>query len=211
METNKYSSLNINQNAAEFDSFTVERYKQFTRHMGPRVNSILDVGCATGRGGLVIRKKCPGVSLHGLDVVEERIEKLRKENLYDELYVASATQIPVGDNSFDAIVAGEFIEHIAPDDIDHVMCELYRVLSKDGILFLTTPNPRSIMVRLGRDSVLTDPAHLSIMKIRDLKKKLLFTGFKNISVKGSGKASRIFGENFPLMAVYGSYLIFGEK
>src|SRR5258705_10338678 len=120
METNKYSSLNTDQTVVEKDSFTTERYLQFIRHFGLSTNSVLDIGCATGRGGMVIRKKYPEIILHGLDVVEERIDKIRKDHIYDKLYVATATQIPVKDNIFDAVVAGEFIEHISPDDINIV-------------------------------------------------------------------------------------------
>ncbi|HSU27405.1 MAG TPA: class I SAM-dependent methyltransferase [Chitinophagaceae bacterium] len=211
MSATSYSLLNINQTVAESDPFTVERYLQFIRHFNTGTKTVLDIGCATGRGGAAIRQKCPGVVLHGLDIVEERINKIKQDGIYDELYVASATGIPVKEGSFDAVVAGEFIEHISPDDIQIVLTEIHRVLVKGGLLFLTTPNPKSILVRLGRDSVLTDPAHLSILRIRELKEKLQLAGFKNITVRGSGKASRIFGEKFPVMGVYGSYLIFGVK
>ena len=211
MEKSVYSNLNLHQVAAETDTFTSERYLQFIRHFRSGTRSVLDIGCATGRGGFIIKKNCPGIKLYGLDVVEERIEKIRKENIYEHLYVASAIQIPCNDNTFDAVVAGEFVEHISPDDFNKVLSELYRVLVKNGKLFLTTPNPKSLLVRLGRNSVLKDPSHLSILTMGELEQKLLLNGFKNIKIKGSGKASRIFGEGFPLMSVYGSYLICSEK
>ena len=158
-----------------------------------------------------MKEKSNRLVLHGLDVVAERINKVRQKNIYDQLYVASATQIPVPDNRYDAVVAGEFIEHIAPDDLDQVIAELCRVLTSGGMLLLTTPNPLSILVRLGRDAVLKDPSHLSILRIGELKQKMQTAGFKNLVVRGSGKATRVFGEHFPIMSVYGSYLILGEK
>lgn len=211
MEDNKYSSLNSKQTVAEIDPFTIERYAQFSRHFKPGTRTVLDIGCANGRGGAVLKEKCPDISLHGLDVVAERIAQIEKLKLYDKLYVASATQIPVEDNVFDVVVAGEFIEHIAPDDVDNVLKELYRVLSRGGTLFLTTPNPDAFLIKLGRDSVMKDPAHLSLMKAVDLKNRLNSLGFRNIVIKGSGKASRFLGEKFPLFSVYGSYFISGEK
>lgn len=81
----------------------------------------------------------------------------------------------------------------------------------NGRIILTTPNPDSLLVKLGRNSVLKDPSHLSIMNKRDLTSRLVSCGFTNVTIKGSGKATRIFGQNFFVFPVYGSYLIMADK
>lgn len=52
-------------------------------------------------------------------------------------------QIPTADNSFDAIVFNEVIEHLRYNLI-HSVGELYRVLKPGGKLLMSTPNLRSL-------------------------------------------------------------------
>jgi hypothetical protein len=44
-----------------------------------------------------------------------------------------------------------------------------------------------------------------------LSGKLSRSAFKNIKVLGSGKATRYLPENFPLLLLFGSYLIKANK
>ncbi len=46
--------------------------------------------------------------------------------------------IPIKDNSFENVIAGELIEHLF--DPDKFIRECYRVLKKKGILIISTPN-----------------------------------------------------------------------
>ena len=99
MEINKYSSLNTDQTVAEKDSFTAERYLQFIRHFRLSTNTVLGYRVRNRkRRAWLSGKNARKTILRGLDVVEERIDKIRKDRIYDELYVATATQIPVKDN-----------------------------------------------------------------------------------------------------------------
>lgn len=44
-----------------------------------------------------------------------------------------------------------------------------------------------------------------------LKRMLEQIGFVQVQIRGSGKISRLLGENFPLMMAYGSYLAIADK
>ncbi len=212
MESIKYEQLNVKQTHSEVDHFTVERYSQFCQHYPDSKipPAILDIGCNTGRGGQVLRSRFPDSKLYGLEVVESRVGAIPK-GIYVDVFYTSATHIPLPSASLGLIVAGEVIEHIASEDIPIVLNECYRTLMPGGLLMLTTPNPYSIKVLLGNKAIFKEPSHISIMSPKVLSINLAFTRFKNISIYGSGKATRYLPEKFPLLTPFGSYLIVGEK
>lgn len=201
--------LNRGQKVSEIDPFTEGRYEQFVRHLPSDVHDVLDVGCNTGRGGVVMKTLRPGFRLTGLDCVPERVEALDSK-IYDARICDFTESISSPSNSFDAIVAGEFIEHLPPDKVDATLCEFFRLLRPKGRLLLTTPNPRYIRHFLEGTSVLGG-AHISQHYITSLRRRLAAVGFSAITIRGSGRVSSILGEHIPLRAVYGSYLAFGSK
>ena len=206
-----YEEKNLLQTWSETDSFTVERYNQFCRHINNTSGTILDVGCNTGRGGATLKNRMPSAKIFGLDVVETRIHQI-PGNIYEKVIYTSLMDLDNGyDHFFDYIVAGEVIEHIAPGEIGSFIDTLYRILRPGGMIIITTPNPNALLVKLGRTSVYNDPSHLSIMDSKLLSAKLSRSAFKNIKVLGSGKATRYLPENFPLLLPFGSYLIKANK
>lgn len=50
---------------------------------------------------------------------------------------------PYGDESFDVVLCCEILEHLL-EDPTHMLCEIHRVLKRDGCLVLTTPNVKSM-------------------------------------------------------------------
>lgn len=114
------------------------------------------------------------------------------------------------DRSCDAIVAGEFLEHLYPSDVDATLCEFQRILAIGGTLLMTTPNPYSLNMRKQRGTVY-GVAHLTQHFPEVLKLRLKMHGFSKIRLIGSGKATRHFGEWLPFLSVYGSYLIAARK
>jgi 2-polyprenyl-3-methyl-5-hydroxy-6-metoxy-1,4-benzoquinol methylase len=201
--------LNRGQKVSEIDPFTEGRYKQFVRHLPPGAHDILDVGCNTGRGGVVMKTLRPSLRVTGLDCVPERVQAL-DPNIYDAKICDFTQSISSPSDSFDAIVAGEFIEHLPPDQVDATLCEFFRLLRLRGLLLLTTPNPRYVRHFLERTSVLGG-AHISQHYISSLRRRLAAVGFSAITIRGSGRVSSLLGEHIPLRAVYGSYLALASK
>jgi ubiquinone/menaquinone biosynthesis C-methylase UbiE len=200
----KYASENLAQKVAVEDTFSIERYQQFARHLPNGTHNVLDIGCAEGRGGAKLKACRPKIDLIGLDCVKERLEALPPE--YSKGILGLTTQIPVDDLSFDAIIAGEFLEHLYPADVDHTLCEFQRILKIGGTLLMTTPNPHSIKMRMRKGSVYSI-AHLTQHYPKILKLRLMAHGFSKVHLIGSGKATRLFGEWMPWLSIYGSYLI----
>jgi len=203
-------AANRGQSSSEVDDFTQERYAQFVRHLSPNAKAVLDVGCNTGRGGAVLRRLLPGSKIDGLDCVQERLDAIADE-IYDRRICSFTNAIDLESGSYDAIVAGEFLEHVPPEQVYSTLCEFFRLLRLRGRLMMTTPNPRYLKNRLRNLSVLLDPSHLTQHYPERLGKRLMDIGFSNIAVLGSGRMSRKLGEKFPFLPVYGSYLILATK
>jgi SAM-dependent methyltransferase len=202
-------ALNRAQEESETDPFTVRRYKQFVRHFPSHTREVLDVGCNTGRGGPVMKALVPGLRVTGIDCVPERVAALDALT-YAERICGYANAIPLASESFDAIVAGEFIQALPPDQVDATLCEFFRLLKLKGVLLLTTPNPRYLKNKLKGRSVLSG-AHLSQHYVENIRGRLRDIGFSGIKIRGSGRVSSVLGERFPFRSVYGSYLARATK
>jgi ubiquinone/menaquinone biosynthesis C-methylase UbiE len=204
----QYAAENSAQTVAIEDGFSIERYRQFARHLPANALRVVDVGCAEGRGGRELKAIRPEIELIGLDCVEERLTEL--PDCYSTKILGLTHQIPIQDRSCDAIIAGEFLEHLYPADVDPTLCEFQRILSIGGTLLMTTPNPYSLKMRRRRGTVY-GVAHLTQHYPEVLSLRLRMHGFSQIRLIGSGKATRYFGEWMPYLSVYGSYLIMARK
>lgn len=204
-----YQEQNAQQICSEEDTFTVQRYEQFARMLPSGPLRILDVGCNTGRGGERLKQLRPEIELVGLDAVVERLNAL-PDGVYTDGIHCLSTAIPCPDQSFDAIVAGEFLEHLYPGDVDTTLCEFQRALRVGGRLLLTTPNPNYLRNRLLRRTVY-GVSHLTQHFPLVLRRRLMMHGFAKVKVRGSGRVSRHLGTRVPFLPLYGSYLISADK
>src|SRR5208282_163503 len=169
-------ALNRGQSLSEADDFTEERYAQFVRHLPPHAKAVLDVGCNTGRGGAVLRRLLPTMKIDGLDCVQERLDGIA-DDIYDRLICSFANAIDMKSGSYDAIVAGEFLEHVPPEQVYSTLCEFFRLLTLRGRLLLTTPNPRYLKNQLRNLSVLLEPSHVTQHYPERLGRRLMDVGF----------------------------------
>jgi len=203
-----YEAQNAEQSIAEHDPFTLERYEQFQRFLPEGPIHVLDIGCNTGRGGARLKAISPQIRLSGLDCVQSRLDALPA--CYEGRIYGLSNSIPEPDQTFDAIVAGEFLEHLYPSDVDTTLCECQRVLKIGGMLLMTTPNPGYLKNLLAGQTVFAT-SHLTQHHHGVLKHRLLMHGFSRVRVLGSGKMTRYIGSRFPLLNLYGSYLITARK
>jgi len=204
-----HATLNQLQEGSETDPFTESRYAQFAKLLPPGSLKILDVGCNTGRGGAVLNRLRPDLQLFGLDLLQSRLDRLPRD-VYSGTVCGSATQIPSEDEAYDAVVAGEFIEHLLPIDAHRFVADAFRVLKVRGRILLTTPNPGDVKMR-ARGGTCLGGAHLSQHHPDTLKTVLKMYGFARVRVRGSGKVTWYLGDRFPWLGLYGSFLASGEK
>ncbi len=99
---------------------------------------VLDVACGEGYGTRFISQKVKKAI--GVDISHEAIShaatKYKESNL--EFIQASAVNIPLDDKSIDLIISFETIEHLAEHDM--MLNELKRLLKKEGMLIMSTPD-----------------------------------------------------------------------
>jgi 2-polyprenyl-6-hydroxyphenyl methylase / 3-demethylubiquinone-9 3-methyltransferase len=98
---------------------------------------VLDVGCAEGRFAAELARA--GAEVVGVDVAEEPLRRARARHLELDLRLVDE-QGPwdLEDASFDAVWAGEVIEHVA--DTAAWLSQVRRVLRSGGRLLLSTPD-----------------------------------------------------------------------
>lgn len=117
--------------------YYINRFSTFLPLLkGKKFERILDAGC--GDGGLAkFMQDALGTSAYGIDISKKGIEIANKKGVKAKVCDLS-TEIPFENNYFDLIIANELIEHLA--DPDKFLKECRRVLKKDGIILIATPN-----------------------------------------------------------------------
>ena len=203
-----YEMLNNLQSHAEEDDFTPDRYRQFSRYLPQTCRKVLDLGCCTGVGGATLKQLRPDLELHGFDCSTDRLSRLPPA--YEGRHCGDATRMTFADAEFDAVLMGEFIEHLYPHDVDPCLYEVQRILSVGGRILLTTPNPKGWKKRFLRQTVYS-VGHVSQHFRPVLCLRLKMAGFDRIRVYGSGRSTRYLPEVLPLRNVFGSLLYLGDK
>lgn len=130
------------------------------------------------------------IRIGGLNCVRERLDGL--SDCYERKTLGLTNEIPEPDCTFDAIVAGAFLEHLYPSDVDPTLCEFQRILKIGGTSLLTTPKPYSPRMQMRKGSVY-GVAHLTQHSPKILRTRLMSHGFSNIRLIGSGSATCDFG------------------
>src|ERR1700683_1459275 len=105
---------------------------------------VLDVGCAEGRFAAELARA--GADVVGVDVAEEPLRRARARHPELDLrLVDEEGRWDLEDASFDAVWAGEVIEHVA--DTAAWLSQVRRVLRSGGRLLLSTPD-HGLLLRL---------------------------------------------------------------
>jgi ubiquinone/menaquinone biosynthesis C-methylase UbiE len=130
---------------------------------------ILDVGCGVGRIALPLAQYLTDVGgYEGLDIVRAGIDwctkhitaqyphfRFRSADLYNQAYHprgrarASEFTFPYADASFDCVLVASVFTHMLPEDLEHYLAEIARVLQPNGrclaTFFLLNDESRRLM------------------------------------------------------------------
>lgn len=104
-----------------------EKYDNFIKPL------ILDLGCGDGFFADTVFDK--GKIDVGLDIKNERTEKIENAGIYKKIAYFDGINIPYPDNYFQTVVSNCVLEHV--ESIEELLREVHRVL-KPGGYFLTT-------------------------------------------------------------------------
>jgi len=148
---------------------------------------VLDIACGEGYGSYILSEEARRV--YGFDISLETIKqaqnKYTRSNL--EFRVGDCRDIPLANNSIDVAISFETIEHIK--EHDQFLPELKRVLRKDGILIISSPDKQNYTLETG----IKNPFH---------EKELFDFEFREL-ISSLFKNARYFGQR----VVFGSGII----
>ena len=157
--------------------FVPERVPLLVAAVGGPGRRVLDLGCRTGA---VTRHFIAGNEVVGVDVDRaalERVATLGVEPVWGDV----EQPLPLPDASFDAVVAGELLEHVrVPDEL---VGEVLRLLRPNGVFTGSVPNAYRLKSRLlflaGRPPE-DDPTHLHMYSPSAVRAML--KGFERVSL-----------------------------
>lgn len=99
---------------------------------------VLDAGCGTGGLILRLRAEQPEWKFAGIDFMPIACELARKRCGPDvDIRVASITELPFADGSFDAVVSADVVCQV--DNPEVAAAEFFRVLRPGGIVVINVP------------------------------------------------------------------------
>jgi len=126
--------------------FLFKKLYEFSRKNCPENFLILDIGCGFGWGTKYLSLKG---HVYGVDIDQETVFKTRKRYKSCQkikFLAADALKLPFKDRKFDVIVSIENIEYVF--DTNGYLKEMKRVIKKNGILVVSTPNKSHLGHRL---------------------------------------------------------------
>jgi SAM-dependent methyltransferase len=162
----RYAEHNRLERGAGFVFAGRERVELFRRYVGGPDRRVLDLGC---RDGALTREYAAGNEIVGVDADREALAEAARLGI--ETHWADLDQpLPFDDESFDAVVAGELLEHLR--NPLGTVAETRRVLRPGGVFVASVPNVYRLKNRLrflvGREPD-QDPTHLQMFSPDDVR------------------------------------------
>ncbi len=167
----------------------IEQYLEYLRHLAaytvlaePFVGNkrVLEIGCGSGYGADYLSKFAS--SIVAIDISSEAIsycqDKYGKLNLV--FMQANGLKLPFKCDSFDVVLSFQVIEHIDPRNVLNYLSEIKRVLNREGVFLVSTPNSRLRLLPFQKP---WNPEHEREYNDEEFK-KLLRHIFEEVTVYG---------------------------
>jgi 2-polyprenyl-3-methyl-5-hydroxy-6-metoxy-1,4-benzoquinol methylase len=145
----------------------------------------LDLGCACGFFLEIARDK--GFDAHGIEISDWASKIAKKKFGAEKIFNGTLQQSDFPEAVFDLITMWDYIEHIL-DPMTELLI-IHKLLNKDGMLVLTTPNTNSWAHKVFKQKWMgyKDKEHLQYFSDKNLNILLQKTGFKVIKKEKVGK------------------------
>lgn len=194
---NSYFSNSPNALSQSYYRSKLETLKLATRKRFPK---ILDIGCGWGDFLEVLQEE--KIPYLGIDINKEAVHICKKKRLNCKL--SSIQQLNnAAMKQFDAITMFQVIEHLK--NPFPVLQSAKKLLKKNAVLFITTPNNDSPLRKLfgAKWSVYNESSHHVFYNKYTLQKLLRLAGFKKARVKID--SMRFLSSNYILQRFFSMY------
>lgn len=141
---------------------------------------VLDVG--SGYGIFYMISESWDLDITCCDLDTAAMEKMRGLAPQWNWVVADALDLPWEDSSFDAVYAGEIIEHVPRPG--EALAEWARLLKSGGTLILSTPNRDRLLARANAAVMPVHHEHVREMNLAELRSLVRAAGFNVLEVTG---------------------------
>jgi ubiquinone/menaquinone biosynthesis C-methylase UbiE len=134
---------------------------QIVKHTNKGKPTLLDVGCACGINTRAFKELNVFGWVKGIDISNHMI-KLGQEthNLHRELLAGPIDNMPIRKGTVDLIHCSQVLEHCYEEDMPKIVAEFNRVLTPQGLVFITLPtihpNQSEEEIKAG------DPTHITV-------------------------------------------------
>lgn len=147
----------------------------------PCDSCILEIGC--GNGWLMELLVGKGFCrVKGIDISEEQVQLAKSRGVDAE--VSDVFEfLSTKENSFDVIIAIDFLEHFTKDELTRLVPLIYNSLRKRGKAVFQVPNGQGLTS--GR-VIYGDITHLTVFTPESLKQLLNLNGFLNFRFEETG-------------------------
>ena len=157
-----------------------ERGAVFAELVGGPGRRVLDLGCRTGA---LASYYAEGNEVVGVDVDHEALARASQRLGIDTVWADVEEGLPFDDASFDVVVAGELLEHLA--DPRAAVAQVRRVLRPGGLFVGSVPNAFRFKSRvayaLGRYPADWDPTHLQLFTPDAIRS--LLSDFEDVRIR----------------------------
>ncbi len=146
---------------------------------------LLEVGCGEGRGIPWVLPHTASYS--AIDKISGAIEMLKGKYPAGKFVAGNLPPLPYADNSFNAVISFQVIEHIEDDRL--FLKEIHRVLRPGGTALVTTPNRPMSLSR--------NPWHVREYTAEELKAMAskIFSGVEMKGIAGNEKVMEYHERN----------------
>lgn len=130
-QSDDYKKMLGNQKEEDF-----KEYVGLIKHWLKKGSSYFDLGCGLGQTTFYLSSL--GYQVEGIDNSENFIAEARKKFPNLKFYQGDILNLPLPDESFDAIGSHNVIEHIS--DVPKFLKEQIRLVKNSGLIFISAPN-----------------------------------------------------------------------
>lgn len=152
--------------------------------------SVVEIGCGAGYGTFLISEKAQNI--FGLDISSDVIEYCKKTYSADNLTFQqiSGDRFPFSSEFFDVCISFQVIEHIKPKEVKSWLSEIKRIMKRDALFILSTPNKKLRLLPLQKPWNPYHAKEYDYLELRNLLKDI-FGVTQIYGIKGNDEIQKI--------------------